>query len=202
LVRAVREYGLKGTLRRLYQFKDIKFGTLIGEDELGNKYFENLELPSGQHRWVEPAVFDTNSLIEASLVSPRWHGWLHYTTDAVPCPPDQVPERTGFPLADKVHNPVSTHTMLEHRRPWRQNPTNVRERGHKVDTHFAKAGENDFYVQPGHMQHPNRKEVGHRIESWSAEPVARKSPVALEKEPWEKFYEQRKKMNATQEAKK
>lgn len=41
--RSLRESGVWGTVKRLYQFKDIKFGTHIGTDELGNKYYENFD---------------------------------------------------------------------------------------------------------------------------------------------------------------
>eukprot|EP00624_Nannochloropsis_granulata_P002420 evm.model.NODE_2213_length_7292_cov_34.032776.2 len=35
---------------------EVKFGELKGQDVNGNKYFENLEYPFGQHRWVEYKV--------------------------------------------------------------------------------------------------------------------------------------------------
>ena len=69
-LKALQTYGLKGTVKRLYQFKDIKFGVHVGTDELGNKYFENNDYPSGQNRWVEPKIFDSGSLTDASWVSP------------------------------------------------------------------------------------------------------------------------------------
>lgn len=37
------------------QVGDLKFGELKGVDKFGNKYYEDLELPFGQHRWVEYA---------------------------------------------------------------------------------------------------------------------------------------------------
>lgn len=42
-LRALREWGPKETLRRIVYVKHLKFGTLKGADELGNKYFENAE---------------------------------------------------------------------------------------------------------------------------------------------------------------
>lgn len=35
---------------------EVKFGDLKGVDVNGNKYFENVEYPFGQHRWVEYKV--------------------------------------------------------------------------------------------------------------------------------------------------
>jgi NADH:ubiquinone oxidoreductase subunit len=61
---------------------DIKRrGVLIGEDEQGNRYFEERKpsLEGRKRRWVL-----YNGLAEASRVSPDWHGWLHYTLDEPP----------------------------------------------------------------------------------------------------------------------
>lgn len=60
-------------------------GVRVGEDELGNIYYENREKTK---RWV---IF--NGEIEASKVSPDWHGWLHHTWDEPP---------TDKPLAHKT----------------------------------------------------------------------------------------------------
>ena len=51
-------------------------GKLIGEDELGNKYYTDKK---DVRRWV---VY--NGAIEASRISPDWHGWLHHTFDECP----------------------------------------------------------------------------------------------------------------------
>lgn len=73
-------------------------GVRVGEDELGNVYYENREKSK---RWV---IF--NGEIEASKVSPDWHGWLHHTWDEPP---------TDKPLAhkswEKPHQENLTGTM-------------------------------------------------------------------------------------------
>lgn len=51
-------------------------GVRVGEDDLGNIYYENREKSK---RWV---IF--NGEIEASKVNPDWHGWLHHTWDEPP----------------------------------------------------------------------------------------------------------------------
>ncbi len=60
-------------------------GTRVGEDSLGNRYFEG---PTGAkhaagngmpRRWVMYAGAN-----DASNVPPEWHGWLHHTLDTVP----------------------------------------------------------------------------------------------------------------------
>jgi len=42
-VRAFKEFGAVGTFKKLYQQRTLKFGSLVGTDRLGNKYFENTE---------------------------------------------------------------------------------------------------------------------------------------------------------------
>ena len=49
------------------------------EDDEGNIYYQE---KGGRKRWV---IYNPeNGDIEASRVSADWHGWLHYTTDALP----------------------------------------------------------------------------------------------------------------------
>jgi hypothetical protein len=40
-IRALREYGVRGTFEKLYKMRTIKFGQLVGVDSYGNQYFEN-----------------------------------------------------------------------------------------------------------------------------------------------------------------
>ena len=56
-------------------------GKHVGTDEFGNRYFmEKKEPKAGRRkRWVM-----YKGKAEASKVPPHWHGWLHYTTDALP----------------------------------------------------------------------------------------------------------------------
>lgn len=75
-------------------------GSKVGEDAQGNVFYRNAD---DSKRWV---IF--NGEIEASRISPEWHGWLHRTWDE---PPSEQPlvrkvwERphlenlTGTPLA-------------------------------------------------------------------------------------------------------
>ena len=53
-------------------------GVFVGQDELGNKYYEAKDTSDSydgrKRRWV---IF--NGYAEASKVSPDLHGWLHHT---------------------------------------------------------------------------------------------------------------------------
>ena len=51
-------------------------GVKVGEDDQGNVYYKTRD---DAKRWV---IF--NGEIEASRISPDWHGWLHRTWDEPP----------------------------------------------------------------------------------------------------------------------
>ncbi|MEO1330395.1 MAG: NADH:ubiquinone oxidoreductase subunit NDUFA12 [Pseudomonadota bacterium] len=57
-----------------------RHGALVGEDDLGNKYYHTKD---GKRRWVIYA-----GEAEASTVPPDWHGWLHHTFEE---PPTKAP---------------------------------------------------------------------------------------------------------------
>mmetsp|Transcript_18038 Transcript_18038/g.31322 ORF Transcript_18038/g.31322 Transcript_18038/m.31322 type:complete len:171 (+) Transcript_18038:107-619(+) len=79
----VRWRGLWGTVRAL---KLNKFGShkyLVGEDEFGNRYFENNSEWYGRHRWVE--YFEERHVAFDSVkVPPQWHAWISYVIDETP----------------------------------------------------------------------------------------------------------------------
>ena len=75
-------------------------GEKVGEDPQGNIYYRNKD---DSKRWV---IF--NGEIEASRISPDWHGWMHRTYDEPPTDkplvhkPWEKPHQenlTGTPLA-------------------------------------------------------------------------------------------------------
>lgn len=53
-----------------------RHGVKVGEDTQGNIYYRSRD---GKRRWV---IY--NGEVQASRVSPDWHGWLHYTWDETP----------------------------------------------------------------------------------------------------------------------
>ena len=80
-------------------------GTLIGEDGLGNRYYEARDRKSydgRKRRWV---LF--NGYADASKVPAEWHGWLHYTIET---PPTEQP----FPRREwmKPHSPNLSGTPM------------------------------------------------------------------------------------------
>ena len=89
------------------RFHAMKHGVFIGQDELGNRYYEartNYDsYDKRKRRWV---IY--NGYAEASKVPPDWHGWLRYTFDEPPTiaplprrawEKDHLPNMTGTPSA-------------------------------------------------------------------------------------------------------
>lgn len=84
---------------KLYTFFHGRF---VGNDQFGNRYYTEKLPPKGKRskRWVL-----YNGIAEPSKVPPQWHGWLHYTTDAVP-----EPYRGPSHRWEKPHMPNLTGT--------------------------------------------------------------------------------------------
>ncbi|GAB5036121.1 nadh dehydrogenase ubiquinone 1 alpha subcomplex subunit 12 [Nannochloropsis oceanica] len=148
-IKAYRLYGWRETLSKMYSMGEVKFGELKGEDVNGNKYFENLEYPFGQHRWVE---YKDIHNYEPSSIAPEWHGWIHHMTDEVPVPGKAGVTESGMKIAEGQHTPYQvaagkTEYQMEEQLNW----TAHRSRGYGVGSLKQKSGEPDrFWVQPGH----------------------------------------------------
>ncbi|ACM26238.1 NADH:ubiquinone oxidoreductase subunit NDUFA12 [Agrobacterium sp. SHOUNA12C] len=62
------------------RFATWRFGKRVGEDELGNVYYEGGMSSYGlPKRWV---IY--KGYAEASSIPPGWHGWMHHRTDVPP----------------------------------------------------------------------------------------------------------------------
>ncbi len=78
-------------------------GRLVGEDEQGNRYYEQKKLRTGQthrRRWV---IY--NGLAEATRVPADWHAWLHHI---VVDPPTTAPFKRQPWEKDHKANPTGT----------------------------------------------------------------------------------------------
>jgi NADH:ubiquinone oxidoreductase subunit len=79
-------------------------GVKVGEDEAGNVFYRS---KVGDKRWVL-----YSGVVDASKISPDWHGWLHHTWDE---PPSEKPlPRKAW---EKDHKPNLTGTDGAYRPP-------------------------------------------------------------------------------------
>lgn len=82
-------------------------GVFVGEDEQGNRYFEE-KRPSIEGRKRRYVIY--SGLAEASRVTPDWHGWMHHT---IAEPPTVAPlKRQKW---EKPHQPNMTGTVRAYR---------------------------------------------------------------------------------------
>ncbi len=82
------------------RFHTWRRGTAVGSDELGNRYYIDRR---NDRRWVIYA-----GVVEASVVPPGWHAWLHHTSDTAPAEEEYRPhpwERA--PIANLTGTPAA-----------------------------------------------------------------------------------------------
>ncbi len=76
-------------------------GVRVGEDGQGNIYYQTAD---GVRRWV---IF--NGEMEASRVSPDWHGWLHHTWDTPPTDKPLVHKAWEKPHVENLTGTVAAY---------------------------------------------------------------------------------------------
>jgi NADH:ubiquinone oxidoreductase subunit len=79
-------------------------GVRVGQDAAGNTFYRTRD---DRKRWV---IY--NGEMEASRVSPDWHGWLHFTWDK---PPTEEP--VARKVWEKPHQENLTGTMAAYAPP-------------------------------------------------------------------------------------
>jgi len=139
------------------QVGDMKFGVLKGVDQMGNRYYEDLDLPYGQHRWVE---YKDIHNFDATMVQPEWHGWLHHMYDEVPGEQaSEGAEKTVIPThtaSSAALGGIDSHVYDSNIEPREMvNNTQLRQRGYKVGS--LKTGPEDpdqYFMQKSHPLHP------------------------------------------------
>jgi NADH:ubiquinone oxidoreductase subunit len=99
-------------------------GELVGEDELGNKYYR-AHRPKAwawrrDQRWV---VYAGDGEIEPSMVPPGWNAWLHHGRDKAPSEQPLAVKRW-----EKEHRPNLSGTPLAYVPPGHERRGGQRQR--------------------------------------------------------------------------
>jgi len=133
----------------------LRKGTFVGEDENGNKYYEDRNAPYGRTRWVEyptpKGVWSIEQRYDGSMVSPTWHGWLHYMHD-----------KTGPVLAAEFEKPFKQEHKINQSM---LRPEFTRE---GLDVPFPTA----FHQPPGtYAARVTRGRIGPKYEAWNGSPA-------------------------------
>lgn len=151
VARMIKERGFKGLLKQMYLTGEVKNGTFKGQDVNGNKYYENLEMPFGQHRWVEYSNIHNP---DPTMIHPDWHGWMHHMFDETP---DEYVYSKNKEIAQLSHATAVTDTHVYNvpagavAQEEMYNLSQYRQRGYNVGSLMSGAKEPDkYYKQPGH----------------------------------------------------
>ncbi len=60
-------------------------GNFMGEDEFGNKYYQEKLLFGKPQRVQKRWVIYKSGAVEASMIPAKWFSWLHYTSERALC---------------------------------------------------------------------------------------------------------------------
>uniref|UniRef100_A0A7S2GA95 NADH dehydrogenase [ubiquinone] 1 alpha subcomplex subunit 12 n=2 Tax=Florenciella parvula TaxID=236787 RepID=A0A7S2GA95_9STRA len=183
----VKYYGLQKTIEQAYTLGDIKFGECVGTDVNGNQYFENLDYPHGQHRWVEYADIHN---YDAASVPPEWHGWMTHMQDA---PGSDAREFITEKLKTKLEIDKGDHSIYDHHvghttyeMDTLLNHTMHRKRGFNIGGIKQKPEEEDkYHKHAGSAQNKGstgRFESQKGMEYW--DPADPDGAEALKKKPY------------------
>jgi NADH:ubiquinone oxidoreductase subunit len=151
--------GWRGLLEHMYTNGDypFKFGTYMGHDAAGNRYYENrVDYPFGQHRWVEPG--DIHNFDSASI-PPEWHGWMTSMNDAPPSSEESYISKRGEDIIPLDHSSVPSDgkSVVGHQETVMNfhhlhNLTTVRSRGWGIGNPIVglpPGAKDSYYTQPG-----------------------------------------------------
>jgi NADH:ubiquinone oxidoreductase subunit len=203
--------GWKGLLEHMYTNGDypFKFGTYMGCDAMGNRYYENrIDYPFGQHRWVEPAnIHDFDS----THIPPEWHGWMVSMNDATPSlEQEYIDKMSKHTIKGEIsHAPYQSN--IGHQEPYfnfngMHNQSQIRSRGYGIGNHVVglpPGAPDAYYTQPGspyneasirkfEMQGKLDEKRAYKSEMWRQRlmTVAEKAAIEQsEKDEWTKPFE-------------
>ncbi|KAK4529636.1 hypothetical protein CCYA_CCYA02G0493 [Cyanidiococcus yangmingshanensis] len=139
------EYPKRGFWGTLHAIRSGRIGMydscLVGEDEFGNRYYENRNASYMRDRWCE---YKDPKNADPMYMPPEWHAWLHHFVDDPPVsaeakwvrptfvkPPH--PNYSGTSLAYAPRNSPRSPVYVGHLatsavEPWEGDPTSQRQR--------------------------------------------------------------------------
>jgi hypothetical protein len=133
----------------------FKFGTLMGTDAMGNKYYENrVDYPFGQHRWVEP--YDIHNF-DSSMIPPEWHGWMVSMNDTPPNDEKAMLDSMKTNIMPLCHSDAPFDNAVGYQNPIRNfhfmhNQSQIRSRGYGIGNPVVglpPGAPDAYYTQPG-----------------------------------------------------
>ncbi len=99
------------------RIKTIFTGKLIGEDEFGNKYYQNKK----GIRWI---IYKEE--VEASKIPNEWYSWIHYTKNKIENIHElkkynwQKPHKPNLTGTNKAYNPKNNNVNKKKYSTWKK----------------------------------------------------------------------------------
>lgn len=103
--------GVWMSTKKLFYHDDLKIGTLVGEDDFGNKYYENPYYFVPRNRWVEFNL-ERGLKYDASQIPPEWHRWMTHMTEYPPT--IEKPVKYDWMLPHQENLTGTQHTYMPH----------------------------------------------------------------------------------------
>ena len=138
----------------------FKFGTYMGCDAMGNRYYENrVDYPFGQHRWVEPANIHN---FDSTHIPPEWHGWMCHMHDATPSQEEAFMEKLAENIVPNAASDAPYKTAVGYQNEYfnfngMHNQSQIRSRGYGIGNPVVGLpphAPDAFYAQPGSPYNP------------------------------------------------
>jgi len=134
------------------RLQTIFFGKLVGEDELGNKYYQNKK----GKRWV---IY--NGEVEASKIPNDWYSWMHHTNNKIEnshnlkkykWQKNHLPNQTG---TTNAYNPKNNKNATEKKYKIAYHSACSMQHGQKVHQQpkdlISKTGNEVLEIPEGHL---------------------------------------------------
>lgn len=154
--------GWRGLFNHMYTNGDypFKFGTHMGTDAAGNKYYENLhDYPFGQHRWVEPGDIHN---FDSTSIPPEWHGWMTSMNDEPPSSEERFFQDKTGQIPAMCNSSVDAGAMVGYQNKiynfhHMHNQSQIRSRGFNIGNPVVglpPGAPDAYYTQPGSPYNP------------------------------------------------
>lgn len=178
----------------------FKFGTYMGCDAWGNRYYENrVDYPLGQHRWIEPKDIHN---FDSTQIPPEWHGWMTHMNDCTPAYEDEYisMQLSRLRVGEISHAPYQTNIGMQmplFHFHGMHNQSQIRSRGYGIGNHVVglppTVGTNGdaYYTQPGSPYNPASRVKQVNTALWK-ERLEGPADKKKEEEEWNKAFASKK----------
>ena len=114
-LRVLSNLGPLKWFKQLLLTKDPRYGTLVGKDRLGNKYYVGGNEFNRERFVIYKNKSNTYGGFDATQIPPEWHAWMHRISDTLPKPFEEMKKEGLVPFFEtyKENLTLSEHARLK-----------------------------------------------------------------------------------------